>query len=108
LKGLKALEFFSKGDSGGPLIHYNGSKPVQIGVLSIASSLCGYNHTAHAAHISVPYFRTWIDSILSVSWCNICRQCMICPFVWLIKLVILLHNNLVVTNWEILQLQRLL
>jgi hypothetical protein len=56
--------FFPQGDSGGPLIYYNGQQPIQIGVLEFGHNMCGYNESAYAAYISVPYFRNWIDYVL--------------------------------------------
>jgi secreted trypsin-like serine protease len=57
---------FPQGDSGGPLMYYKNKKLIQIGVLTFGSTECGYNLTANAAFISVPYFREWINSILSM------------------------------------------
>jgi len=58
--------YFSKGDSGGPLIYYKGQQPIQIGVAEITTNWCGYNYTSYAGFISVSLFRDWIDSILSM------------------------------------------
>jgi secreted trypsin-like serine protease len=47
-------------------MYYKNKKLIQIGVLTFGSTECGFNLTANAAFISVPYFREWINSILSM------------------------------------------
>jgi secreted trypsin-like serine protease len=63
---LNKYNFSPQGDSGAPLIYYNGQQPIQIGVLQYGHYLCGYNQTAYSIYNYVSYFRPWIDYVISL------------------------------------------